>query len=737
MSAFSLASEGAAVAVILIAVAIGFMFSVVSVLHIKAIKIDSSQAAHYAASEKRSLVQTDAATRMDSVLIRVNEITEAIQEGARAFLVAEIRVVAIFVVVFAAILAAFLCTAVSVSSGLLSAVAFIIGVLTSVASSFIGMTIATRANGKTAVKAIEGLAPAFRVALTAGTVMGFCLTALGLLNLFVLIVLYKQHWSSDGDVSTLYETIAGYGLGGSTFALFSRVGGGIFTKAADVGADLVGKVEKNIPEDDPRNPAVVADNVGDNVGDIAGMGADLFGSFAEATCAALVILATSDDPRVTHSFTCMLFPLIVSATGLMVSIATSIIALYFTKVQTIEMIEPTLKRQLLISTVLMTPVLYLISQAFLPDTFNVKVGGDVKETTNLKVFACTLCGLWSGLIIGYITEYFTSHAYSPVRDVATSCQTGAATNIIYGLALGYKSTIIPAGALAVSIYVSYTLASMFGVACAALGILSTIGIGLAIDAYGPISDNAGGIAEMAGMGSHIREKTDALDAAGNTTAAIGKGYAVGSAAFTSLALFGAFVARVGLDTVNILDAYPFAALLFGAMLPYWFSALTMKSVGKAALDMVQEVRRQFAQIPGLMEGTARPEYARCVAISTEASLKKMIAPGLMVILSPLLVGFLFGKKALAGLLAGILVSGVHFGVSSSNSGGAWDNAKKYIESGHYGGKGGDAHKAAVTGDTVGDPLKDTSGPSLNILVKLSAIISVVFAPAIASYSLLG
>jgi len=529
-------------------------------------------------------------------------------------------------------------------------------------------------------------------------------------------------------VQALFECVASYGLGGSSIALFGRVGGGIYTKAADVGADLVGKVEQGIPEDDPRNPAVIADNVGDNVGDIAGMGADLFGSFAEASCAALVVAADSDSGILVNNWNAMLVPVLISGTGIVACIFTSLIASHLMAVKSQSQIEPALKRQLLVSTVLETPLLLLLCYFWLPKYFCI---GDLR-VNHWGAAVCAVSGLWAGLLIGYVTEYFTSHSYKPVREVSASCKTGAATNIIYGLALGYVSVIIPVLALAVSIFVSLKLAGLYGISLAALGILSTLSIGLTIDAYGPISDNAGGIAEMGGLGDQVRERTDALDAAGNTTAAIGKGFAIGSAAFVSLALFGAFVTRVrGVHPnfkVDILQPFQFCGLLIGAMLPYAFSALTMKSVGKAALAMVEEVRRQFLEIPGIMEGTGQPDYERCVAISTQSSLREMILPGVLVMGSPLVVGFIMGTGALAGLLAGGLVSGVQMAISSSNTGGAWDNAKKYIEAGAHGGKGSEPHKAAVVGDTVGDPLKDTSGPALNILMKLMAVESLVFAP---------
>nr|PNR61668.1 hypothetical protein PHYPA_000091 [Physcomitrium patens] len=651
-----------------------------------------------------------------SVDEKVAEIQSAISEGSEAFLTTMYTYLAIFMGLFSVIIFVFLASVggfsfdrqpcdydqtkscpSSIASAFFSTVAFILGALTSTLSGYLGMKIATYANARTTLEARKGVGKAFAIAFRSGAVMGFLLAANGLLVLFLTILVFKLYFGDDWV--GLYEAITGYGLGGSSVALFGRVGGGIYTKAADVGADLVGKVEQNIPEDDPRNPAVIADNVGDNVGDIAGMGADLFGSFAESTCAALVVSSISSFGN-DKNFVAM---------------------------------------QLVISTVLMTVAIFLISWFGLPETFTINVvGHEAKVVKNWHIFFCVGSGLWAGLIIGFVTEYFTSNAYTPVQDVADSCRTGAATNIIFGLALGYKSVIVPVFAIAVAIYLSFSLAAMYGIAVAALGMLSTLATGLAIDAYGPISDNAGGIAEMAGMSHEVRERTDALDAAGNTTAAIGKGFAIGSAALVSLALFGAYVSRAGIASVDVIQPKEFVGLIVGAMLPYWFSAMTMKSVGKAALAMVEEVRRQFRTIPGLMEGTTKPDYKRCVKISTDASLKEMIPPGALVMLTPLIVGTLFGVETLAGLLAGALVSGVQIAISASNTGGAWDNAKKYIEAGasehakSLGPKGSDAHKAAVIGDTVGDPLKDTSGPSLNILIKLMAVESLVFAPFFAA-----
>jgi inorganic pyrophosphatase len=718
----------------------------------------------------------------DEQLRTIKSITAKIAKGATTFLYAEYRYMAVFIVVMSVILiilVGFGSTRPTSQGGYagegwarggLTMVAFILGAVSSIVAGFIGMKIATFANGRTALRAMAGHAAAFNLAFRAGCVMGFSLCALALIILFIAICLFQLQFpfrDANLDLYTryihsmdLYESIAGYGLGGSSIALFGRVGGGIYTKAADVGADLVGKTDLGINEDDPRNPATIADNVGDNVGDIAGMGADLFGSFAESTCAALVVASASPTTTLSLTWVGMSFPLMISAFGIFVCFITSFLATNIMPVKGKKDIEPTLTRQLLVSTIIMTPILYALCVGYLPDEFTVNCpldaisvsvdllgletglfcdaskialyGGNPIQVKNWGVFFCGLCGLWSGLIIGYFTDYMTSNAHGPVQEVARSCDAGgAATNIIYGLALGYWSVTIPVICLCITIYVSFSLAWMFGVAVAALGILSTLSIGLTIDAYGPISDNAGGIAEMSNLGAHIRERTDDLDAAGNTTAAIGKGFAIGSAALVSLALFGAYVSRtsIAVSGVNLMEAFPFAGLLLGAMLPYTFSAMTMKSVGKAAAQMCEEVRGQFKD-GEVMAGRREPNYESCIRISTEASLREMLPPGALVMITPLFIGIVFGQGALAGMLAGSLVSGVQMAISMSNTGGAWDNAKKYIEKGHLGrdkGKHTPVHAAAVVGDTVGDPLKDTSGPALNILMKLMAVESLVFA----------
>jgi len=664
---------------------------------------------------------------------RLIEVYEAISEGARAFLHAEYTIVSIFMAIFAVVIFILVSLGSTWSDGALTTLSFALGAATSITSGYIGMKVAVYSNVRTTICAARsGWKDCFNTAFRAGAVMGFALTGLGVLVLYITLLFYKIHYGDDW--TGLTDAISGYGLGGSSIALFGRVGGGIYTKAADVGADLVGKVEHGIPEDSPRNPATIADNVGDNVGDVAGMGADLFGSFAESTCAALVIAASSDS-IVSAGWSALVFPICISAVGIIICLLCSFIATDFSPVHQESHIENVLKVQIVSTALLMLPPIYGLAVALLPSnfTFN-KVSGGIISCTPSDAFICVLAGTIGGMLIGVITEYYTSHSYNPVREIANNCKTGAATNVIAGLALGYKSAIIPVFVLAAVIYTAFSLCDLYGVALSAIGMLSTLATGLAIDAYGPVCDNAGGIAEMSELEPEVREKTDALDAAGNTTAAIGKGFAIGSAALVSLALYGAFVTRLGIDTgVNILEPLTFAFLLIGAMLPYWFSAMTMRSVGLAATEMVQEVQRQYREKPYLLDENSneRPDYDKCIEISTRASLREMVYPGALVIFAPILAGIFFGVNSVFGILTGGLVSGVQLAISMSNTGGAWDNAKKYIEKhgpeSDYKGKGSDIHKAAVVGDTVGDPLKDTSGPSLNILMKLMAILSLVFA----------
>ncbi len=689
---------------------------------------------YYSSSVKRVAIDMgvdDADTRG-----RLKKIHAAIAAGAMAFLKQEYKFMAIFMALFAIVIALLIDDHHTdyVNEGLYTAIAFLFGAVISIASGYIGMKIATSGNARTTVSANQSLSDAFNLALHSGAVMGFALVSLASLGMLLIYLGLKFIMPAQLPPHVLMEVIAGFGLGGSSIALFARVGGGIFTKAADVGADLVGKVEAGIPEDDPRNPAVIADNVGDNVGDVAGMGADLFGSCAESTCAAMVISAIAFQGNVDA----LLYPIVISAIGIPISLLTVLMV----RVKTESQVGPALKRMLIISSILMAIVMYFVTVQLVPDTFSI-AGSDY---TALGVYLCFLTGLIAGLVVGLMTEYYTSDAYGPVREVAESCKTGTATNIIFGLALGYKSAVGPYLAIGLAIYIPWILAGMYGVAIASLGMLGTLVIALTIDAYGPVADNAGGIAEMAGMPEHVRQRTDVLDAAGNTTAAMGKGFAIGAAILTSLALFGAFLTRADLllkeengadydllGSINLLDPMVFTGLFIGAVLPALFTAMTMKSVGSAAYKMIEEVRRQFRDMPGIMEGTTDPDYEQCVAISTQAAVKEMIAPGILIMGAPLVTGFLFGIQATAGLLAGSLVCGGVLAISASNSGGAWDNAKKYIEAGNLGGKGTENHKAAVVGDTVGDPLKDTSGPSLNILIKLSAILSLVFVPFFVQY----
>ncbi len=634
---------------------------------------------------------------------KMKEIAHSIYEGAMAFLKREYKVISIFVVVLAVILFLFLDNkATSTHEGLLTSISFVYGALSSILAGFFGMKIATKANVRTANSARNSLAEALTVAFRSGAVMGLTVVGLGLLGVSILFLVFFV-WMNI-PVEVVLNVVTGFSLGASSIALFARVGGGIYTKAADVGADLVGKVEAGIPEDDPRNPATIADNVGDNVGDVAGMGADLFESYVGSIISAMILGV------VAFGMNGVYLPLLLSAVG----IICSIIGTFLVRVNKKGNIHTALKSGLWGASFLVIIAGFFLTKALLPENY-------------IGVFMAMIIGLVVGVLIGLVTEYYTSFDYKPVQNLADSSETGAATTIIQGLALGYKSTVIPVILIALGIFGSYYFAGLYGIAIAAVGMLSTLGISLAIDAYGPVADNAGGIAEMSELGPEIRQRTDALDSAGNTTAAIGKGFAIGSAALTALALFSAYSVAANIEVIDLKLPVVIIGLFIGAMLPFLFSAMTMSAVGRAAFQMIEEVRRQFKEIPGLMEGTAKGDTKKCVDISTKAAINEMIIPGLMAVIVPLTVGFIFGSDALGGLLAGSLVSGVMLAISMANSGGAWDNAKKYIESGKHGGKGSEPHKAAVVGDTVGDPFKDTSGPSINILIKLMATVSLIFA----------
>jgi len=660
--------------------------------------------------------------RQDAGSDAMNEIAGHIREGAMAFLRREYSVLAVFVVVVAALLAWL--NAGRPESSALIGLSVVAGALCSAAAGFFGMRVATAANVRTASAARTSLNRALSVAFSGGAVMGFCVVGLGVLGLSSLFFFYSHRFldgSGHIDLPRVITVLTGFSFGASSIALFARVGGGIYTKAADVGADLVGKVEAGIPEDDPRNPAVIADNVGDNVGDVAGMGADLFESYVGAIVGSLVLGVAAQSTGGGSNSELVMLPLVLAAVGIVVSIAATFL------VRTKEGGNPShaLDAGTLSAAGVMLVATYFITQYMVQGTFLL----DGIAFSGLGIFFAMLAGLVGGVAIGKITEYYTAESKRPARQIAQESETGSATNIIAGIALGMRSTALPVIVLVAAMLISFGQAGLYGIAIAALGMLSTTGIQLAVDAYGPIADNAGGIAEMAHLGKQVRARTDQLDAVGNTTAAIGKGFAIGSAALTALALFAAFRTTVKLDTIDISSPKVMGGLFIGGMLPFLFSSLAMKAVGAAAYKMIEEVRRQFKTIPGLLEGKqgAKADYARCVDISTQGAINAMLAPGLLAVVTPMLVGW-WDVSALGGLLAGVTVSGVMLAIFQANAGGAWDNAKKYIEAGAHGGKGSDAHKAAVVGDTVGDPFKDTSGPSLNILIKLMSVVALVIAP---------
>jgi len=682
---------------------------------------------------------------------KMQQISKSIKEGALAFLNAEYKL--LFIFVFIASIALFSISLIVDTTSWLIVPAFIVGAFFSALAGNIGMRIATDANSRTAEAAKTSLPQALKVSFGGGTVMGLGVAGLAVLGLSLLFLFFMSQFLGKGsgfynEMTIVLETLAGFSLGAESIALFARVGGGIYTKAADVGADLVGKVEAGIPEDDPRNPATIADNVGDNVGDVAGMGADLFGSYVATVLAAMVlgnylIQDMSELKQFQDSFNNMgpiLLPIVIAGVG----IIASIVGTLFVKINDNFAKEAKVQSALdvgnwiaILTTLIVT---YFLIEWMLPEFMKMKFFREgVKSISSLNVFFAACVGLAVGAFISMVTAYYTSIGKKPVMDIVKNSSTGAATNIIAGLAVGMKSTFLSVILFAAAIYSSYAFAGFYGVAIAASAMMATTAMQLAIDAFGPIADNAGGVAEMSELDPEVRERTDILDSVGNTTAAVGKGFAIASAALTALALFAAYVTFTGIDGINIFKADVLAMLFIGGMIPVVFSALAMQSVGKAAMEMVEEVRRQFREIPGILEGTGTPEYAKCVDISTKAALREMILPGLITIITPILIGLIFGAEPLGGYMAGVCVSGVMWAIFQNNAGGAWDNAKKSFEAGvEINGemtfKGSEAHKAAVTGDTVGDPFKDTSGPSMNILIKLTCLVGLVIAPLLGSHN---
>jgi K(+)-stimulated pyrophosphate-energized sodium pump len=628
--------------------------------------------------------------RADAGNDQMKKLADAISDGAMAFIGREYRTLAIFAIIIASLLWYFL--------GAWTAVCYAIGATLSATAGFIGMRAATKGNVRTAAAAGESLAGALKIAFRSGAVMGLAVVGLGLLGLTSLLYIGTGSIGLEAIILSLF----GFSFGASTIALFSRVGGGIYTKAADVGADIVGKVEQGIPEDDPRNPATIADNVGDNVGDIAGMGADLYSSYVGSMIAAMALGFVLTESHV-------YFPIALSTLGIVASFA----GMLLVRANDEETLQKALRNSFLFSVVIV-----LIGSWFLADMF----------FGSATFFWVVLTGLVAGVIIELATEYYTSSHFKPVRRLAEASETGAATNIIEGLGLGFMSTAIPMLVIIAVAFTSYSLAGFYGIAISAVAMLSTLGISLAIDAYGPVADNAGGIAEMAALPDEVRERTDALDAAGNMTAAIGKGFAIGSAGLTALAFFSAFATRAQLDVISLLNIEVLTGMFLGVLMPFIFTSLTMTAVSRAAFEMIEEVRRQFREMPGILKGETEPDYRRCVDISTVSALKQMVVPGLLIIIPPIIVGIILGAEALGGMIIGALGTAMLLGIALSNAGGAWDNAKKFIETGEHGGKGSDAHAASVIGDTVGDPAKDTSGPSLNILIKLMSIVALTLLP---------